>query len=253
VTVPADPRVSRAAAGNVRQSVAIQSILFAAALPFASPAAAQVGTSISIFSDDRFRGYSVSGGRPVGIFDVSYDAPNGFYAALSGSAVATRDDGLQPLGLQLNGGYAKRLSSGLTVDLGIVHSNYSRYSSRNADKSYTEVYAGLAGKILASRISLSPDYLKPGAWTVYGEVDANVPAGKKLRVTGHVGLLAPLDRRGYSGDTLRPELDWRLGLARDLGPVTLSVAWTGISRNRDLDQERSYGRQALIFGITYAL
>jgi hypothetical protein len=95
--------------------------------------------------------------------------------------------------------------------------------------------------------------VKPGAWTLYGEVDANVPAGTKLRVTAHVGMLAPLDRRGYSGDTLRPELDWRVGLARDLGPVTLSVAWTGISRNRDLDQERSYGREALIFGITYAL
>jgi uncharacterized protein (TIGR02001 family) len=253
VTVPADQRASRAAAGNVRQSATIRSILFAAALSFTSPAAAQIGASVSIFSDDRFRGYSLSGGRPVGVFDLSYDAPNGVYAALSGSAVATRDEGLQPLGLQLNGGYAKRLSSGLTVDVGVVHSNYSRYSNRIARPSYTELYAGLAGKILSSRISLSPDYLKPDAWTVYGEVDANVPAGKKLRVTGHVGLLTPLDRSGYSGDTLRPELDWRLGLARDLGPVTLSVAWTGISRNRDLDQERSYGRHALIFGITYAL
>jgi len=35
--------------------------------------------------------------------------------------------------------------------------------------------------------------------------------------------------------------------------VTLSVAWTGISRNRDLYQERSYGRRALIAGITWAL
>jgi uncharacterized protein (TIGR02001 family) len=253
VTVPADQRASRAAAGSLLRFAPIQSILFAAALPLTSPAAAQVGTSVSIFSDDRFRGYSLSSGRPVGIFDLSYDAPNGLYAALSGSVVATRHDGLQPLGVQLNGGYAKRLSSGLTVDVGVVHSNYSRYSSRNAGKSYTEVYAGLAGKILSSRISVSPDYLKPGAWTLYGEVDANVPAGKKLRVTGHVGILAPFDRRGYSGDVLRPELDWRLGLARDLGPVTLSVAWTGISRNRDLYQERSYGRRALIFGITYAL
>jgi uncharacterized protein (TIGR02001 family) len=251
VTVRADQRASRAATGSVLQSAAIHSILFAAALPFASPAAAQVGTSISVFSDDRFRGYSLSGGHPVGILDLSYDAPNGFYAALSGSVVAT--GALQPLGLQLNGGYAKRLSSGLTVDVGVVHSNYSRYSSRNASKSYTEVYAGLAGKILSSRISLSSDYLKPGAWTLYGEVDANVPAGKKLRVTGHLGFLAPLDRRGYSGDTLRPELDWRLGLARDVGPVSLSVAWTGISRNRDLYQERSYGRRALIVGITWAL
>jgi uncharacterized protein (TIGR02001 family) len=253
VTVPADQRASRAATGNLRRSVAIQSILFAAALPFASPAAGQVGASVSIFSDDRFRGYSLSGGRPVGILDLSYDAPNGLYAALSGSVVATRHDGLQPLGVQLNGGYAKRLPSGLTVDVGVVHSNYSSYSSRNARKSYTEVYAGLAGKTLSSRVSLSPDYLKPGAWTVYGQVEATVPAGKKLRVTGHVGLLGPLDRRGYTGDTLRPELDWRVGLARDVGPVTLSVAWTGISRNRDLDQERSYGREALIFGITYAL
>jgi uncharacterized protein (TIGR02001 family) len=253
VTVPADQRASRAATGSVLRSAVIQSVLFAAALSFTSPAAAQVGTSVSIFSDDRFRGYSLSGGRPVGILDLSYDAPNGFYAALSGSVVATRHDGLQPLRLQLNGGYAKRLSSGLTIDVGVVHSNYSEYSSRNASKSYTEVYAGLAGGVLSSRISVSPDYLKPGAWTVYGEVDANVPAGKKLRVTGHVGILAPLDRRGYSGDTLRPELDWRLGLARDIGPVTLSVAWTGISRNRDLYQERTYGREALIVGITYAL
>jgi uncharacterized protein (TIGR02001 family) len=253
VTVPADQRASRAATGNVRRSAAIQSILLAAALPFASPAAAQVGTSVSIFSDDRFRGYSLSGGRPVGILDLSYDAPNGFYAALSGSVAASRRDGLQPLGVQLNGGYAKRLSSGLTIDFGIIHSNYSRYSSRNAGKSYTEVYAGLGGKILSARISVSPDYLKPGAWTVYGEVDATVPAGKKLRVTGQVGLLGPLDRRGYSGDTLRPEIDWRLGLARDVGPVTLSVAWTGISRNRDLYQERSYSHHGLIFGITYAL
>jgi uncharacterized protein (TIGR02001 family) len=253
VTVPADLRVSRAVTGSLLRSAAVQSILFPAALAFTSPAAAQVGTSVSIFSDDRFRGYSVSGGRPVGIFDLSYDAPNGLYAALSGSVVATRDDGLQPLGVQLNGGYAKHLSSGLSIDVGVVHSNYSRYSSRNASKSYTEGYAGITGKILSSRISVSPDYLKPGAWTLYGEVDANVPAGKKLRAIGHVGILAPLDRRGYSGDTLRPELDWRLGLARDIGPVTLSVAWTGISRNRDLYQERSYRRQALIFGITCAL
>jgi uncharacterized protein (TIGR02001 family) len=253
VTAPADQRASRAATDNVRRSATIQSILFAAALPFASPAAAQVGTSVSIFSDDRFRGYSLSGGRPVGILDLSYDAPNGFYAAVSGSVVATRHDGLQPLGLQLNGGYAKRLSSGLTIDVGVVHSNYSEYSSRKASKSYTEVYAGLAGKVLSSRVSVSPDYLKPGAWTLYGEIDANVPAGKKLRVTGHVGILAPLDRRRYSGDAVRPELDWRLGLARDVGPVTLSIAWTGISRNRDLSEERSYGRKALIVGITWAL
>src|SRR4051794_25476402 len=140
VTVPADQPASRAATGSALRSAATQSILFAAALSFTSPAAAQVGTSVSVFSDNRFRGYSLSGGRPVGILDLSYDAPNGFYAALSGSVVATRHDGLRPLGIQLNGGYAKRLSSGLTVDAGVTHSNYFAYSSKGTRKSYTEGY-----------------------------------------------------------------------------------------------------------------
>ena len=241
MTVPAGQRASRAAAG---------SFLFAA-LAFASPAAAQVGTSVSIFSDDRFRGYSLSGGRPVAILDLSYDAPDGLYGALSGSVVATRDDRLQPLGLQLNGGYAKRLPSGLTVDLGVVHSDYSRYTSRGPGKTYTEVYAGLAGKVLSSRISVSPDYLKPGAWTLYGEANANVPAGKKLRVIAHVGMLVPLEK--LDDESYRPDFDWRLGIARDFGSVTVNVAWTGRVRGHDIYQERTYGRGALILGVTYAL
>jgi uncharacterized protein (TIGR02001 family) len=215
-----------------------------------SPAAAQVGTAISVFSDYRFRGYSLSDGRPVGIIDLSYDAPNGFYAALSGIGVATRNDGLEPLGIQLNAGYAKRLKSGVTLDLGAVHSNYSRYSSRT-HKSYTEVYAGVSGKLISSRVYISPDYLNSGAWTLYGEVEGTVPAGSKLRFTGHVGTLIPLhsdDRENY-----RTEFDWRLGIARDFGRLSLHADLTGLQRGRDLYEERYHGRTAFVIGATYAL
>jgi uncharacterized protein (TIGR02001 family) len=252
VTVPAVQRASPAVTDKLRRTAAVQSILFAASFSLGSPAAAQAGASVSFFTDNRFRGYSLSDGRPVAILDLSYDAPRGFYAAASGSIVATRRDGLQPLGLQLNGGYAKRLSSGLTVDLGIVHSSYSHYSSRGPAKSYTEAYAGLAGKLLSSRIYVSRGYLKAGSWTLYGEVDASVPAGTRLHLTGHLGMLVPLERRG-AGETYRPELDWRLGLARDIGPITVSAAWTGRGRSHDFDRERSYGRSALVLGFTYVL
>jgi uncharacterized protein (TIGR02001 family) len=218
----------------------------------AAPATAQVGTAISLFSDDRFRGYSLSGGRPVAILDLSYDAPDGFYAALSGSIVATRHDGVQPLGVQLNGGYAKRLSSGLTVDAGVVHSNYSSYTTQGSRKTYTEMYAGLAGKLLSSRISVSPDYLRPGAWTVYSQADVNLPAAKKLHVIGHLGMLVPLNKR-RDVDTYRPQFDWRLGLARDLGRVSASVAVTGTSRGQDVDRRGSYRRAALVVGLTFGL
>ena len=218
----------------------------------ASAATAQVGLAVSVFSDDRFRGYSLSDGRPVGILDISYDTPDGFYAAVSGSVVVSRNDGLQPLGLQLNGGYAKRLSPNLTLDLGATHSNYSRYSSRGPAKSYTEVYASLAGKLLSGRIFLSPDYFKPGVWTAYGEVDGNLPAGDKLRFIGHAGMLLPLERHGDTED-YRPEFDWKLGIARDFGALAASVAWTGVRGGRDFDQNRYRRRTALVFGLTYAL
>jgi uncharacterized protein (TIGR02001 family) len=254
VTAPAGEPASRARTASFLAPAAVRPILFVAFVTIASPATAQVGAAISVFSDDRFRGYSLSDGRPAGILDLSYDAPSGFYGALSGSVVLSRNDSLQPLGLQLNGGYAKRLRSGLTLDLGIVHSNYSSFSSRGPGRSYTELYAGLGGKRVSSRIYVSPDYLRRGGWTLYSEVDANLPVARKLRISGHAGMLVQLNGRS-NGEAYRPEFDWRLGLARDFGRLTVNVAWTGAGPDRDLYQRRSssYGRNALIAGVTFAL
>jgi uncharacterized protein (TIGR02001 family) len=252
VIVPAGQRASRARTGSFLRRLAVRSILFTAGLAFGAPVTAQIGTTVSVFSDDRFRGYSLSDSRPVGILDLSYDAPDGLYGAVSGSIVATRHRGLQPLALQLNGGYAKRLSSSLTLDFGIVHSAYSSYSTAPTGKSYTEAYVGVAGKILSSRISVSPDYFNRGAWTVYSEADASLPAGKQLHFTAHVGMLAALaDRR--TGESYRPQFDWRLGLARSLGRLSVSVALADTARGRDLDRQRSYRRPVLIVGLTYGL
>jgi hypothetical protein len=138
------------------------------------------------------------------------------------------------------------------VDAGIIHSRYFHYSSREP-RSYTEVYVGLAGKSLSSRVYVSPDYLGSGEWTIYGEANASVPVARKLRLTGHAGVLVPLNGRDYYGSPYRTEFDWRLGIARDFGPVTANISWTGIGRDRDLYQERSYRRRALVLGVTYVL
>jgi uncharacterized protein (TIGR02001 family) len=248
VIAPAARRATRARRGSFLRAVALGAVLLTAA-PRAN---AQAGAAVSIFSDDRFRGYSLSDERPVGTVDLSYDASNGLYGALSGSAVATRHEGLQPLGFQLNAGYAKRLSPTLTLDLGITHAHYFTYASRGPGKDYTEAYAGLGGKLLSGRISISPDYLKRDLWTAYGEINGNVPAGKELHFTGHVGMLIPFESR-VDYQRYRPEFDWRLGVARDFGPVTVSIVWSGLQRGRDLYQERSYGRRALVFGVAYVL
>src|SRR5437868_7721981 len=196
-------------------------VLFTALLAIlASPAAAQVGTVVSIFSDSRFRGISLSDGRPVGIIDLSYDASNGLYGAVSGSVVDTRDDGVRVLSVTLNGGYATRLRSGLTADVGIVHSRYSHYSAVASGRAYTEVYAGLSGKLVGTRLSVSPNYLGGARWTAHGEINGHVDLSTRLLVDGEVGVLVPFGRAANGGIS-QAEVDARVGIAQRMGPVTL--------------------------------
>ena len=222
------------------------------ALFSASPAAAEVGTAVSIFNDARFRGYSISNGHPVALLDISYDGPGGLYAAASASVLVRSRGALRPLALQVNGGYAKRLRSGVTVDVGVVHTNYSRYSSPELGKSYTEVYAGLAGKFVSSRVYFSPDYLKGGARTLYGEVDGTISPASKLRLEGHIGVLALLGH-AESSDYARSGLDWRLGISRSVGRISLHAAWSGRGSSRDGYESRTHGGNALTFGLSCVL
>ncbi|NUR11231.1 MAG: hypothetical protein HOQ20_05200 [Bradyrhizobium sp.] len=213
-------------------------------------AAAQTSGAVSIFSDDRLRGYTISDGRPVGILDLSYDDPSGFYGTVSGSAVASHDDGPRPLGLVLNGGYAKRLNSGVTIDAGVSHSDYSKYSDRSAARSYTEAYVGVSGKWLTGRFYASPDYLKGG--TLYGELIATIPIADKLRLTGHGGFLVPLGR-SHGAYSYRREVDWRIGVTRQFGPLSLEAAWTGVRPAQNLYRYGYHNHTALVLGLTYAL
>jgi uncharacterized protein (TIGR02001 family) len=216
-------------------------------MSFATPALAEVGAAVSLFSDARFRGYSLSDRRPVAIFDLSYDDPEGAYAAVSASTVL-RSDGVRPLGLQLNGGYAKRLSPMLSLDLGLVHSIYSHYSSADPGRSYTELYAGLTHGSISGRLHVSPHYFESGTSTLYGELDNSLPIARKLRLSGHVGLLTPIRRR--DGSETRSAFDWRLGLSHELGRFSLHAAWTGRARLSDNEDERGHGGSALVFGAS---
>ena len=216
----------------------------------ATRAAAQVGAVASVFSDDRFRGISLSDGRPVGILDLSYDAPNGLYGALSGSVVATDHEGLKELGLVLNGGYAKGLSPGLTSDVGIVHSRYSHYSGVTSGRAYTEVYAGLAGRLVGARLSVSPNYLGSTRWSAHGEINGHVDLTRRLLLDGEIGVLIPL---GSDGSNLGAQFDARLGLSQRMGPLTLHAAVSTRSKDADLYAGRQHGQTAIIFGLSTAL
>jgi uncharacterized protein (TIGR02001 family) len=204
-----------------------------------------------VYSDLRFRGYSLSEGRPVGIFDFAYDDPSGFYAGTSVTGVLRSGGDPAPLGLQLTGGYARRLPSGATLDFGITHSAYSQHSSGERGSSYTEIYAGIARGALSSRIYLSPHYFERGRWSAYGEVNGSVRPARKWSIDGHIGVHVPL--RTPSNERYRAEFDWRIGVSRELGRLSLHAAWSDGSPGYDFYRERRHSRSSLVVGATWIL
>lgn len=214
-------------------------------------ASAETGLAASIVSDARFRGYSLSEGRPVGTFDFAYDDASGFYAGLSASGVLRRGGHPAPFALQGDAGYAKRLASGTTVDVGITHTTYSHYSSGERGTSLTEIYAGVARGAVSSRLSMSPHYFEPGRWTAYGEVNASVSPARNWSLDGHAGMLVTLS--APSTESYRPDFDWSVGVSRALGRVSLHARWSDGAPGRDFYNRHRHSRSALVLGASVAL
>jgi uncharacterized protein (TIGR02001 family) len=224
-------------------SLALGIVLFTSA----APAQAELGATFSVFSEARLRGFSLSAGHPVGQLDLSYDDPGGFYGSFSASTVLSSEYGLRPLGFQENLGYAKKLHSGPSIDVGIINANYSRYTGHERSSGYTEIYAGLVGKVLSSHIYLSPNYFHSGSWAAYGEVDAGIAPARKLRLTAHVGSLVPLG----SSYASKVQYDWQIGATREAGPVSLHLAFGDGGPGRDFYEGILHRRRALVVGATY--
>lgn len=186
------------------------------------------------------------------MLDFAYDDPSGLYVDGSATGVLRRGGRPAPLGLQIDGGYAKRLRSGTTLDFGVTNSTYSHYSEGSSARSYSEVYAGISRGGLSSRIFFSPHYSESGLWTAYGEVNASVSPARKWSLDGHVGMLVPL--RTPSGDErYRRAFDWRVGVSREIGRVSLHLAWDRGTGGRPYYGDRAYTRRALVAGVSWVL
>jgi uncharacterized protein (TIGR02001 family) len=229
----------------------VASGIFLIGLFAAAPASAEVGATASIFSDARFRGYSLSEGRPVAILDFAYDDQSGLYADTTGTFVLRRGGAPAPLAVQLTGGYAKRLQSGTTLDFGVTEASYSQYSTGKGRNSYTEVYAGIARGGVSSRIFLSPHYSERGLWTAYGDISGSFGVADKWDLDAHVGMLVPL-RTPANGERYRTAYDWRIGVSRAVGRLAFHAAWSQGARGRAY-YNSSYRRSGLVLGASLVL
>lgn len=168
---------------------------------------------------------------------------------MSGGLVLSSNDGVQPLKLGLNAGYAERIGSGLTIDSGVSRTSYSTYSGLRSKRSYSDIYVGIAGRQLRSRIHFSPDYFGSGP-TVYAEAEADVTSVAGFTLNAHAGSLFPLGRR----DLLDPphrQLDWQFDVAHTFGRMSVRAAWSGGGRDNPYATSK-YGN-AVTFSLACAL
>jgi len=200
---------------------------FGLVLLCAGQAWGETSATVSALSDDRYRGYTLSGSRPTVQAGVGYDDDSGWYAG----GLLARDWFAADSGWELrtlaNLGYARRLDSGLTLEGGANQVGYTN----SHDYNYHEFYAGLGLGDLVARLYYSPNYYQRGQASLYGELNASRQLGERWSLQAHLGLLA-LDPFVVSAGQVRStRCDVRVGLGYALPDAMLNLAWTDSARS----------------------
>ena len=216
----------------------------------ATAARAEIGASLTLANEDRFRGYSVSNGYPAATFSLSYDDASGPYVEASVMAAGKPSEGVERYRFEENAGYALRIANGPTIDAGIVHADYSGYRIYGQTAVFTEVYAGLIVKRLSAHIHYSPNYFQRGVATLYSDVDGAVPLTPRLHLSAHYGFL--VQTKGPHEAAGRTARDWRVGAATDVRNLTFELAVASGAKKRSFYGGARVWGSALLASVTAA-
>ena len=192
-----------------------------AALVPASPASGQIGASVSVLSDELYRGHSLSEHRAAAVLSLSYDDAGGAYGGLSLTAVPG-----EALSHVEYAGYVRRLTlAGPALDLGISDAQVTSYKAPRRRVGYQELYAGLVGDELSFHLHYSPNYFDAGAPTLYADLDGAIRPAPQWRLFAHLGALTPLGGPVAPGSR-KERYDLTAGVARKFTRAEVSLAWS---------------------------
>lgn len=214
-------------------------------LCLATAARAQASASVSVVSDDRYRGVSLSDGDPALQAGVGVDAGWGGYAGAFVSSA--RLYGRDMARWNAYGGWAGRFRAGAGWDVGVQYTGLSRASHDG----YPELYAGLGGERLGVRVAYAWRYFGGDDDVIYTSLDAQQPLTRRLRLLAHVGWLHPM----HDADT-SPTYDARLALGVQIGHLDVQLARTFLHADASPYRYASYpvGRDAVgdawVVGVT---
>jgi len=188
-------------------------------------AAAQLSASVTVVSDYRYRGISLSDNGPAAQAGLAYDAPGGWYAGAFLSTVKfdgyKEERGVQAIGFA---GYTWRTPSGLTFDAG---ANYVAVTT-SPRYNYPEIHGGFTYRDLSGRLYYSPRYFGQDAHAVYGELNVTPLLLEHLHLLAHVGALGSAANKRY-GYPSGPLFDAAAGVVIDWERFIVQLSWAGVS------------------------
>ena len=190
-------------------------------LALAQPASAQEAdrpweASITVVSDYRYHGVSLSGRDPALQAEVSYSHDSGFYAGAFASTVS--DNGGDDIELDFDGGYAWVLP-GLEVSLGAIAYVYPGADDANYAEAYVHVSHAVTETVrVGTEVRYAPDQNSFGTDNTYATVFAEWTVADDWTILTSVG-----QEDGYYDR----KFDWNLGAEYDFGRAAVGLAWVG--------------------------
>lgn len=206
-----------------------------AALLIVNEAGAQINGSISIVSDYRFRGVSLSAGHPEPQVHLGYDSRSGWYAGGFASGTDLKEEKGGNAQLMAYAGYAGQRTSGVGWEVGAIKSIFLQAASYD----YVEVFAGLASDRISSRLYFSPDYFDRHASTLYAEFNGTYPLGQRFHLLGHIGFLKVLSKQGSLSASAENQSDISAGASANLADWKIRLVWIAGKKNNE--ESRFYG------------
>jgi uncharacterized protein (TIGR02001 family) len=213
----------------------------------ANIANAQISGSATIVSDYRYRGVSLSQGRPEAQVDVGYDSPSGWYAGILTSGV--RVDDADTAQFVAYGGYAGKFLSGLNWEAGASGVRFMGESDYN----YAEEFVGLTSDHFNARIYFSPSYFAEQTRTVYAELNAVSSLQDHFQLLAHIGLLHLLAVSDESSSESASRYDGRIGANAKVADWNVQLALVALQKKSALyPQYEDRNPRALVLSISYS-
>ena len=159
---------------------------------YAAGAGAQLTGTVSVVSDYRFRGVSLSQQKPAAQASIGYDDPSGWYGGVFGSTVELAGESATTGQAVAYLGVVTPIGGGFHWDVGADYSAFS--DSRDYD--YGEVYTGITSSNFNARIHYSPNYFGFARGFVLWRNERHPSARRRIRAArAHRGPDARRSRR----------------------------------------------------------